>query len=69
MRLKKKAAPLYWWPVVARDGNLLGGLGIADRVRADAAAMIDKLRKNGIERAMMLTGDTENALHGLLQMK
>lgn len=51
--------------LVARDGELLGGLGIADRVRTDAAAMIDRLRKNGIERIMMLTGDAERTAQAI----
>lgn len=46
--------------LVAGNGRLLGGIGIADQVRSDATEMIDRLRKNGIERIVMLTGDTES---------
>ncbi|MHB1064859.1 MAG: heavy metal translocating P-type ATPase [Georgenia sp.] len=41
---------------VARDGRLLGLVGIADEVKADAAQAVDRLRRVGIE-PVMLTGD------------
>ncbi|MGH9520606.1 MAG: copper-transporting P-type ATPase, partial [Terriglobales bacterium] len=41
---------------VARAGRQLGMLAIADTVRADAAAMLDGLRRAGLH-PMMLTGD------------
>ncbi len=44
---------------VARDGQLLGLVGIADEVKPDAAQAVHRLRRLGIE-PVMLTGD--NAL-------
>ncbi len=41
---------------VARDGRLLGLIGIADQVKPDAAETVRRLRARGIE-PVMLTGD------------
>ena len=41
----------------ATAGNWLGVIGIADEPRANAATTIARLRKSGIERIVMLTGD------------
>ncbi len=46
--------PLYF----AKDGNLLGIIAVADRLKADSAAAVRALRKMGL-RVVMLTGDTE----------
>lgn len=43
---------------VARDGELLGLLGIVDDVKPDAANTVTRLRRAGIE-PVMLTGDDE----------
>ncbi len=43
---------------VARDGTLLGLIGIADEVKPDAAQTITRLRARGIE-PVMLTGDNQ----------
>src|SRR5690606_4028848 len=42
---------------VARDGQLLGLLGIEDQIRGDAAAAIAELQQMGIRSTVMLTGD------------
>jgi Cd2+/Zn2+-exporting ATPase len=42
---------------VARDGNLLGLLAIQDTVRDTAASATAALRRQGINRLVMLTGD------------
>jgi len=42
---------------VAVDGKTIGVLGIADSLRAEAPAAIANLRKAGIDRVLMLTGD------------
>ncbi len=42
---------------VARDSQVLGLVGVADTVRAEARAAIDELRDLGIRRVVMLTGD------------
>ena len=43
--------------LVTRDGEAVGALGLADRLRPEAAAAIAGLRKLGIERTILLTGD------------
>ena len=43
--------------VVARDGVVLGVVGVADRVRADAAEMVRRLHAAGVRKVVMLTGD------------
>ncbi len=52
-RLEREARTVV---AVARDGRLLGLIGIADAVKADAAEAVLRLRKVGIE-PVMLTGD------------
>lgn len=51
--------------LVALNNILLGGMGISDKIRPEASAMIEKLRANGIREVVMLTGDapvTANAI-------
>ena len=43
---------------VAVDGKTIGVLGIADTLRAEAPAAIANLRQAGIDRVLMLTGDS-----------
>lgn len=43
--------------LVALDGHFLGSLVIADRVRSGARSAIAQLRKGGVKRITMLTGD------------
>ncbi len=43
--------------VVRRSGRYLGVLGVADTVRAGAGHVVQTLRKGGIERMVMLSGD------------
>jgi len=38
-------------------GRILGAIGVRDRIRAEAAAVLAELRNLGIERIAMLTGD------------
>jgi P-type E1-E2 ATPase len=42
--------------MVTEDGNPIGVLGIADRIRTDAYAAVDTLKKANV-RTLMLTGD------------
>lgn len=42
---------------VAADGRLLGVLVLADRIRADSARSIRRLRRAGVQRILMVTGD------------
>jgi Zn2+/Cd2+-exporting ATPase len=41
------------------SGEILGILAVADEVRFESRATVEKLRKLGIERVVMLTGDNE----------
>lgn len=43
--------------LVARDGVVVGVIGARDRVRPEAAAVVEELRRLGIGRVAMLTGD------------
>ncbi len=43
--------------VVALDEQVIGLLGISDPIRHNSASMVRKLRENGIQRIVMLTGD------------
>ena len=53
-RLRRQAeTPL----LLAVDGKLVGLLSLRDEVRPEAAAVLTKLRANGIRRIVMLTGD------------
>lgn len=45
--------------VVGLDGQVIGVIGVADRVRADAAAMVSGLRAAGVDKIVMLTGDAQ----------
>lgn len=44
----------------AVDGKLAGIISIADSIREDAAPAIAELRKNGVKRIIMLTGDNRH---------
>ncbi|WP_084268979.1 manganese-exporting P-type ATPase CtpC [Mycobacterium avium] len=43
--------------LLAVDGTLVGLISLRDEVRPEAAAVLKKLRANGIRRIVMLTGD------------
>lgn len=47
--------------VVAENGRVAGVIAVADQVRATAADMVTLLRRQGIERIVLLTGDSEAA--------
>jgi Cd2+/Zn2+-exporting ATPase len=44
---------------VAVDGEYKGAIRVSDTLRKDAAKAVDGLRKNGIQRIVMLTGDSQ----------
>lgn len=51
--------------LAAREGQIWGALAISDPIREDAAEMVKRLRADGIETIVMLTGDdpaTANAV-------
>jgi len=43
------------------DARLLGVIGVADAVRPEARATVERLARDGVERAVMLTGDSPEA--------
>ena len=45
--------------VVAVDGTVVGALGVADTIRDDAAGLVASLRRAGVSKVLMLTGDNE----------
>ncbi|WEV77845.1 cation-translocating P-type ATPase [Janibacter cremeus] len=45
--------------VVTRDGQAVGVVAVADRIRHDAPEMIRRLHEAGIEKVVMMTGDVE----------
>ena len=45
--------------VVALDSRVIGVLAVADRIRTDAPAMIERLHANGVRKVLMLTGDAQ----------
>lgn len=45
---------------LAADGRFLGRIALSDRVRPDAEAMMAQLRKGGIEKIVMISGDRRN---------
>jgi Cd2+/Zn2+-exporting ATPase len=47
--------------LVARDGRLIGAIGVADQVREVAADTVALLHRQGLRPVVMLTGDQESA--------
>ncbi|MBE7325192.1 cation-translocating P-type ATPase [Nocardioides sp. Y6] len=45
--------------VVALDGRVIGVVAVADRLRDDAAEMVSRLHAAGVDKVVMLTGDTQ----------
>ena len=50
---------------IARDGQYLGHILIADRVKPGAKAAIESLKKAGVRRTVMLTGDRREAAEAI----
>jgi Cd2+/Zn2+-exporting ATPase len=46
-------------------GRLLGAIAVADVLRPEAAAVVRQLKENGIERVVMLTGDSPAAAQAI----
>ena len=51
--------------IVANEGNILGAISIADTVREDAKELIMDLKRKGIKKVVMLTGDNERAARAI----
>lgn len=45
--------------IVAVDDAVIGVIGVADQIRADAAEMVTRLHRAGVDKVVMLTGDTK----------
>ena len=45
--------------ILARSGCVVGALAVADPIRAEVAAALDEVRRLGIRRIVLLTGDNE----------
>ncbi len=52
----------------AGTAKLLGAVAIADVLRPDAAAVIQQLKLNGIERVVMLTGDNTRVARAIAKL-
>lgn len=48
---------------VALNGVLIGALGIMDNMRSNVSQMMEKLRELGVERFLMITGDSPETAH------
>lgn len=55
---KKLAAAGKTPMIVAVDESVLGVIGVADTIREDAPEMIRRLHASGVQKVVMLTGDT-----------
>jgi len=51
--------------LVEHDGELLGAIAVRDELRPEAAPVVARLRRHGIRRVAMLTGDNEAAARAL----
>ena len=51
--------------LVARDGQAIGIIVIADRARESGPDAVDLLRRQGVERVVMLTGDSRGTAQAL----
>jgi Cd2+/Zn2+-exporting ATPase len=51
--------------LVARDGRTVGIIAVADRPRENARGAVDLLRAQGIERIVMLTGDSHGTARAI----
>lgn len=51
--------------VASEEGRLLGILSVADTVRPEAKVLVESLKKAGIVRLVMLTGDNEGTARAI----
>ena len=51
--------------MVATKGELIGIVAVADTIRDSAAEMFGSLRKQGVRRFVVLTGDSERVAHAI----
>lgn len=53
--------------LVLKNGEVIGGISIADTLREQAVWAIEEMRKSGIKRIIMLTGDNEKTARSISQ--
>jgi Cu+-exporting ATPase len=53
--------------LVAKDGVVVGAIGARDRLRPEAAGVIEELRALGIDPILLLTGDRRSAAEAVAQ--
>jgi P-type E1-E2 ATPase len=51
--------------LVGHDARIVGGIGIADVLKADVRQSIEDIRKVGIKKVLMLTGDTKKVAQAI----
>jgi len=51
--------------LVEHDARLLGAIAVRDELRAEAHAVVASLRRSGVDRVAMLTGDNRRTAHAL----
>ena len=51
--------------LVGTEGKIIGGIGIADMLKADVYESIQDIRKLGIKKILMLTGDNQNVARAI----
>jgi len=63
---EQAGTPLFLAQVVAEQKQLLGVIGVADHIKADSRAAIERLHKRGLT-VVMLTGDIEASARAIAQ--
>ncbi len=53
--------------LLARSGRVVGALAVADPIRAEAASALAEVRRLGIRRVVLLTGDNERVATAIAQ--
>ncbi|HWQ43742.1 MAG TPA: cation-translocating P-type ATPase [Desulfosporosinus sp.] len=53
--------------LVLKNGEVIGGISIADTLREQALRAIEEMKKSGIKRIIMLTGDNEKTARSISQ--
>ncbi len=51
--------------LVAEGGKIIGVVSISDKIREDAYGLADKLKKAGVKKVVMLTGDNERTANAV----
>jgi len=52
---------------VAHQNQVIGLIGVRDKVRPDAETALEELRQAGVKRLLLLTGDGESAAHSVAE--